>query len=517
MRTHAVVARRCRPRGPLLLLASWLALALWAGCGSSSSSPRADEPDGGSGGGIGSDIDAGQEEPVGLSCEEVSGSRLRKVVRQNGDGTSEFLRLHDTDLGVACSFAPANDGKLRCLPVASGAPVADGEVRYSDKTCTAPIAQLAEAAGAELPTIMRELAPAAEGCADDSVPTFHTLGKQLAIAPETTIFEKVGDTCTAVAAPETSFFAIADELPADTFVSGTESYSETGRIGMAQFEGDDGSRACGVLGPFRDRDLGDGPCQLSLAEDGSLRCLPQDVAPTDAFSDELCAEPVELALVDEACAPDAAYVSDPAGTECPLLRRVRALGKPLESTVYSLETGACAAVESGPVARAIGALVSPFSFAEFKLETGALAGDRLERVDLVSEDGLRLFRSRFVDTELDTACSFRRAGDGSDRCLPLDDLQELTARAETLYSDSACTTAVVAGRRDPSCAGGKPRFILETTGGRTRVYEAGASVRGPLYELDGKTCEELPEGTQLHELGEEILAQRFVGGTEIIE
>jgi hypothetical protein len=516
MRTHAVVARRCRP-GVLLFLGSCLALGLWAGCGSSSSSPRSDQPDGGSGGGIDSDTDASPEQPIALSCEEVSGSRLRKVVRQNGDGTSEFLRLHDTELAVACSFAPASDGQLRCLPAATGAPFADGAVRYSDEACTAPIAQLAEEAGAELPTTMRELAPPAEGCAAETVPTFHTLGKQLAIAPETTIFQKDGETCTAVPAPATSFFAIAGELPADTFVSGTASYSETGRIGMAQIEGDDGSRACGVQGPFRDRDLGDLPCQLSLAEDGSLRCLPDDVAPTDAFRDELCAEPLELALVDQACAPDAAYVSDPAGTDCPLLRRVRALGEPLEATVYSLETGACAEVASGPVPRAIGALVSPFSFAEFVPETGALAGDRLERVDLVSEDGLRLFRSRFIDTELETACSFRRAGDSSDRCLPLDDPQELTARAETLYSDAACTTAVVVGRRDPSCADGDPRFILETTGGRTRVYEAGTAVRGPLYELDGKTCVEVPGGTQLRELGDEILAQMFVGGTENIE
>jgi hypothetical protein len=516
MRTHAVVARRCQPAGPALLLGSWLALVLSAGCGSSSS-PRSEQPDAGESGGSGSDADAGMEEPIVLACEERSGSRLRKVVRQHGDGTSEFLRLHDTEFGAACSFAPASDGQLRCLPAANGAPFADGAVRFTDKACTAPIAQLAEAADAELPTYMRELVPPAEGCAEETVPTFHVLGKQVAIAPETTIFQKVAETCTAVAAPATDFFAIADQLPADSFVSGTESYSETARIGMAQIEGDDGSRACRAQGPFRDRDLGGRPCQLGLAEDGALRCLPDDVGPTDAFGDELCAEALEVALVDEACAPDAAYVSDPAGADCPLLTRVRALGEPLEATVYSLESGVCAAIAPGPVARAIGALVSPFSFAQFTSEAGALAGDRLERVDLVSEDGLRLFRSRFVDTELETACSFRRAGDSSDRCLPLDDPQELNARAESLFSDAACTTAVVVGRRDPSCAEGEPRFILETSGGRTRVHEVGAAVRGPLYELDGKTCVQVAEGTQLHRLGDEILAQRFVGGTENIE
>ena len=514
MRTHAAVARWCRRavpgRGP------WLALALCAGlaCGGDDDSPAGD-PDAGDSGAPGGNDDAGPA-PVQLSCEAASGDRVRVVVREHGDGSSEFVRLHDTDFAETCAFAPAGDGAVRCLPAVDGSPFAEGAVRYSDKLCATPIAQLVAVAGEEPPTHLRELVPAADACAG-SVSVFHVLGGQLPIAPDTLIFQVIAGTCTAVAAPATDFFAITEELPLTAFVEGSQTYSDSGRIRLAQVDGADGSRSCGASSPLIDRDLGDHPCQLALSEDGSLRCLPEDVGPTSAFSDVLCATPIEVALVDETCNAGAAYVTDAAGAECPLLRRVRALGGAVAAPVFQV-TDVCAAIAADPVAHEIGASVSPFSFAELAPRSDAPSGgDRLARVDLVSDDGLRLFAGRWVDTELEQPCDFARADDSTERCLPIDSPTELTARATSLFTDELCTVPIQVGVRDPSCAPGDARFVLEAAGGgRTRVYEVGPAVPGPLYQLDA-TCVEAAAGSSFYELGAEILAQTFVGGTDMIE
>jgi hypothetical protein len=517
MRTHAVVARRCRRAVPALVPLAWLALALCGGpgCGSSSS-PRV-EPDAGDGDAGGTGSDAGPQ-PIRLSCEEANGARLRKVVRQHGDGSSEFIRLHDTDFAETCSYAVAADGVLRCLPAVDGAPFADGAIRYTDDLCTAAIGQLTAPVVGDLPGYMRELVPPVDPCAG-LVPHFYQLADRLVIAPDTIIFQKVGDVCTGVAAPVTDFFAVAAELPANTFVEGTESFTDSGRIQQPQVDGADGSRVCNTVGPLRDRDLSDHPCSLEQSEDASLRCLPEDVGPTSVFSDDLCAAPIEVALVDETCNADAAYATDPAGAACQLRRRVRELGGPLAAPVFELVADVCTAAAADPVAHGIGASVSPFSFAELTPRTDApAAGGRLDRVDLVTDDGLRMFGSRWLDTELDQACTFRRAADGTDRCLPQESPLELVARSISVFTDAACTATAVVGDRDPSCAAGDPKFVLEAiAGGRTRVDEAGGALPGPFFELDAAAvCIEIT-GRVFYGLGDEILAQTFVGGTEMVE
>ncbi len=513
MRTHAAVARWCRravpARGP------WLAIVLCAGlaCGGDDDSTPGDPDAGDSGSGGGGD-DAGPA-PIQLSCQEASGDRIRVVVREHGDGSSEFVRLHDTSFAETCSYTRASDGAFRCLPVVDGSPFAEGALRFSDVRCATPIAQLAAPAGGEAPSHMRELVPAADACAPP-VSEFHVLGAKLPIAPKTVIFQRIEGACTMVAAPATDFFAITEALPPTAFVEGTQAYTDSGRIRLSQVDGADGSRSCGGQAALIDRDLGDHLCQLELSEDGSLRCLPEDVAPTSLFSDGTCATVIEVALVDETCNASAAYVTDPAGAACPLSRRVRALGGAL-AKVFQM-TDVCAPIAAGPVAHEIGASVSPFSFAELAPRSDAPSGgDRLARIDLVSDDGLRIPARRWVDSELEQPCAFVPAEDGADRCLPVDSPTELTARSTALFTNVECTMPIQVGVRDPSCAAGDARFVLEAAGGgRTRVYEAGPAVPGPLYLLDA-TCVEASPGSTFYELGPEILAQNFVGGTEMVE
>jgi hypothetical protein len=509
MHSHAAVARSWR----WIAIALGLCLAAGAPLGCGSSSPSKD-PDGAAPG-----EDAGGDAgpaPLVLSCEGASGTRVRQVLREHGDGTSEFIRLHDTDFVETCSFATAGDGALRCLPLVDGFPFAAGEVRYSDVECGTPIAQMAATAGVPAPTHMVEQVPPTDACAAPT-PAFHVLGASLPIAPDAAIFQRQGKACVQLLAPATSFFAITGELPADSFIEGTETFTDSGRIAVSQVDGADGSRFCRTGGQFHDRDLGDHPCLLQISADGTSRCLPGDVAATQEFTNVLCDDAIEVALVDEVCNAAAAYLRDSAGAECPLRQRVRALEGALSEPLFVRVGKACEPAPAEPVAHGIGAEVSAFSFAEIGFDPIAAGGDRLERIDLASEDGMRIPSGRWLDTELDIACSFVVAADGQQRCLPVDDRLERTARTVSLFTEETCTTAaIVVGERDPSCASGDPLFILEAIAGRTRVYEAGPAQPGPLYQL-GKTCAELPAGTLYHQLGPEILAQTFVGGTEMVD
>lgn len=491
---------------PVLLAAACAALF---GCGGDDDD--ADNPDAGV-----VDADASPDDPdggppaVGPSCEGVSGTRLRQVLRQHGDGTSEFLRLLDTDLVEECRYQRAIDGSLRCLPVVDGSPFADAAVRYLDGKCASAIAQLAAPAGDPLPTHAREVVPPDDVCAP-AASRFFELGDRVVIAPKTAIFFRdAGGVCTGTVAPVADFFSLGAELALDAFVEGSESFTDSGRVQLRQVDGDDGSLFCDPAS-LRDAEL-DHACTVQLSEDGSTRCLPIDVGPTELFGDDLCAEPVEVALLGE-CNHDAAYVGDSAGASCALRQQVRTVDDPVDAFQLALEV--CVAIAEPQSARAIGSTISPFSFAGLASESVA-AGQRLERHDLVSGD-FRMVWPDWFDTALEIPCAFRAAADGDERCLPLEGATALAARVVGRFTDAACTVPFDLATRDESCLAGAPTYALQAIGGgRTRVREIGEVQLGPIYQLR-ITCDEESAGQVYYLPGDEVLPQTFVGGTEIIE
>ena len=62
----------------------------------------------------------------------ASGSRLRAKVLDGGGGARTFETWRDTELGVDCRFATAEDGQLRCVPDSQ-------DVSYLDPACTEPV------------------------------------------------------------------------------------------------------------------------------------------------------------------------------------------------------------------------------------------------------------------------------------------------------------------------------------------------------------------------------------------
>ena len=502
-----------RTWSPAALLAPLLLAATCAGlpaCGGDDDG--GDDPDAGM-----ADVDGAPDDPdggppaLGPACEGASGTRLRQVLREHGDGTSEFLRLLDTDLVEECRFQRAVDGSLRCLPVADGTPVADAAIRYLDAECAQPVAQLAAPAADPEPTLAREVVLSEDACTPSSS-RFYQLGARAAIAPETAIFFRdAGGVCTGTVAPVADFFALGAELEPAAFVEGTESFTDSGRVQERQVEGDDGSLFCD-RGTLRDAEL-DHACSAQLSEDGSTRCLPVDVGPTEVFGDAACAEPLEVALLGE-CNQDAVYVGNSAGASCALRQQVRTVDDPVDA--FQLVAKVCTAIAEPQAARAIGSTISPFSFAGLASESVAVAGARLERRDLVSGE-FRLATTEWFDTMLETPCAFRLASDGDDRCLPLEGATALAARVVGRFTDAACTVPIDLVTRDESCLAGAPTYALQAIGGgRFRVREVGEVQPGPIYR-QGVACEEEPADRVHYLPGDEILPQTFLGGTETIE
>src|SRR5262245_44934235 len=154
MYTHAAVARRCLWTGfrPQLWLLVCLLGAAALGCSSDGSDSA---PDGGTPPPDGGGRDAGPDSKD-LTCQGQSGTRIKQVIRQNGDGTAQFIRLQDTTYNETCAFGTASDDQLRCLPAVDGAPFADGIVLYQDDQCQQRIGQLAQRAGDPAPRYMRQ-------------------------------------------------------------------------------------------------------------------------------------------------------------------------------------------------------------------------------------------------------------------------------------------------------------------------------------------------------------------------
>lgn len=489
----------------VVLLAGLAAAGLPAACGSSSDSNAdagpGDIPDGG--------------DPNALDCEGRSGTRIRQVVRDHADGTSQFIRLHDSTLGETCVFGLASDSSLRCIPIADGSPFAAGAIMYTDPGCGTNnrIAQLTAAVGDPPPTHMQELVAGgtADGCG--AVTFNYELGEQAVIAPETTIYRKdPDDQCVGVSAGSNPYFEIAAEVTPDELVAGTESWVGQGRIQQRRLEGDDGSRWCDI-NSFRDLEL-ETSCLLQYGEDNSIQCLPASLGIGNYFTDGACGAGTELPLmvVPGECDTGARYAYQSASTTCAYRQRVRALG-PEYTDPYFEMGGACTAVDPGDdTPHQVGPAMSGTSFATFSRTFITAGGDRLERGDLDDGLGLRFFRFQWRDTMLDMACSFQTLADESIRCIPTGGSQEIpVATVVSLFSDNACTAPVQVGQIDLTCFGdAEPTHALEGT----KVYPLTGAAPAT-YRMEA-ACVEVTD-MSLYTLGAEMPPEMFVSGEEVTE
>lgn len=77
--------------------------------------------------------------PDAAAQAATSGSRLKASYYIGADGSKQFKTMHDSQLGVDCSYLTAADGATRCLPSGTAA------ISYfADSSCSASIATVAK-------------------------------------------------------------------------------------------------------------------------------------------------------------------------------------------------------------------------------------------------------------------------------------------------------------------------------------------------------------------------------------
>ena len=484
-----------------LTLAATLPLPLVSAC-SSSSSAAADAG--------GDAADAG--DPTALSCISRSGTRLRRVVRTADDGSTEFLRFHDSMFDADCSYTTAGDGALRCLPVVNNAPFAQGQLRYTDVGCTQPVAELSAAGIQPAPRYLVSTALTADGCAQ--VSSYYNLSMPQPITAGATIYGIVNGGCSALTAGANDYYGISGELPLTSFVEGAVTTTPSGRLSIDEVDANDGSRFCGPLAGLHDSDLGT-DCTLHYGEDGTARCLPQVLPQQQVFSDAACTQPLAVVLQDQTCPGAAHYTGIALTGECSYRLRVQALGDLVSDPLY-LNNGACGPADPGAAKTyQVGPVVSVFSFAQLERDNVPV-GSRLERADLVS-GGLRLFSGKWLDTMLNTPCSFQTADDASIRCLPASTLESPVAQLTSAFTDAACATAAISvGSAATGCGLGAPTYVVDPAG-PNRIYQAGEKQAVPLYLTTTGACAPAPADHDYYAVGAEVTPDMFVSATDATE
>lgn len=136
-------------------------------------------------------------------------------------------------------------------------------------------------------------------------------------------------------------------------------------------------------------------------------------------------------------------------------------------------------------------------------------GSRLKVKALVGADGSQQ-RIGFSDTMRNNeACSFRRASDGTWRCMP-----DASTTISAYYSDPSCTSPVAVG----SCSTPADAYASEVTvdacGAATyHLYQRGAQIVGQVYALQG-SCVNATINVPAFVVDGEIAPDAFVSAVE---
>jgi hypothetical protein len=140
----------------------------------------------------------------------ASGSRLKLQYYVGSDSSKAFAQILDTMTSLPCSYQTAADGMTRCLPTGQASV---NPAFFSDSACSKVAAQ--GYAGCAAPTYA--VGSTASACVTS--PTSHVY----LVGAVSSVFEKVGTTCTAVTGLSASFtfYSLGAEVPASSFVAGS--------------------------------------------------------------------------------------------------------------------------------------------------------------------------------------------------------------------------------------------------------------------------------------------------------
>jgi hypothetical protein len=431
--------------------------------------------------------------PAALSSDAAgpvtpaSGTRLHaKLV--TGGGAREVVGFHDTKRDEDCTFQPAEDGHIRCLPQSIVQPP---QTAYADAACTVPLVQVPvqqapgctdapkyamtlDGFGCGGPKELRKLVPS-------SGPRYSNNGSGCTVqqvSPSSPPLFALGDTVSLLELVEAK---VTTGAPLGNGVS------ETLLLGI------DGSRQhYGYRADALDVD-----CSFEIMADGVMRCLPKDGRGAVLYSDDACTR-ASAVRIGSGCPanPGRFWLDAPGPDTCRSVSAVYSLaayhgGASDPAYVHQFQGGSSGTVTTscysqgfglnGDDLRSVNADVTPSLPTFSRIGTGS---GRLVPA-LVADASNPSLVSRWHDTERDVDCAFTRADDGKLRCLPT------TTEAKLFSTDGKCSSPTrVAVFTEVPCTGssGFARVTSNTCPSTTRVL----TVTGEPHDITNASSETTP-------------------------
>lgn len=396
----------------------------------------------------------------------VSGDRLRAAVVDGGDGAVAFRGWHDRELGVACAFATAADGVLRCLPTDTAYLV------FRDAACTERAA--VSFARPDCPGPVYAAAPSGLGCPDDPR-ALYPVGAALGVGP--VYFDRDGTCEPFLSAP---LYAVGPAVEPSRFVAAHVRIEDHGDgLAARVATTDDGARQVLSLADATGASCG----RLELSDGASVCVGSVAYQAPQLYTDDACAGPT--AAVTDRCQPAPDVVVDDAG--------VALAAGALPAPVYVGANDTCA-VDDSYTAWTRGRTATAADFpAAPTITTGAGALQLRWASDAA---GAPLVSEAFVDTARQATCTVARLDGDAGRCVP----PTMTwSTPPSSFADAACTVPAwpLYGDQGPSTLIGVTSAGACGAAHIDHLYVVAPHV-GPTYAMSDADCVLVPEAPTDH-------------------
>ena len=264
-----------------------------------------------------------------------SGSRLKARWSAAPDGRRLFRGWYDSLLATDCTFVPASDGVLRCLPADSALLVP--ALYYADSACTAPVVESGRTLPSQylglfscsLPAFIRQYT--SSGC-DGSRGRIFRRGPE--VTGNTIFTKRPTPSCDPTfIVPGTAAFSLGEEIPATSFVKATRTPQPPAAGDLLQaiyLEAEDGARQPTGWQPVG----GSENCRLLTLTDQRLHCLTATARAYSTYTDASCTEP---AVYVSGCGPVPMFAEHPEPMTCPPVYSVRTVGQRLDRAYTHLQ------------------------------------------------------------------------------------------------------------------------------------------------------------------------------------
>jgi hypothetical protein len=434
--------------------------------------------------------------PAGRGVSYQSGTRLRAMTLRIEGSATRLVSWFDPKLGAACSFAPDGEGGTSCLPASSA------NRYFTDAQCSQPIWARSQPSCPSSSALFAIDAAPADRCGMGAPLALRRLTPS-ALDPATPLFQRTGDSCSAVTylmKPE--LFDASEPLPWSELVKVTRRDRLGGLPDHETLRASDGSSI-----PGDELDRQGRPCELITLNEQAY-CLPTPYsllpdATSALYADPICTQnALSIVPVCEGKEPAApTLLLERVGCDVKLFRP----SAPKRGFFVVGADKTCKAFVSNDPKQVdqLYMPAEPVALGELTPAKRVLDGSARFRVftDRDDHDRTVSVEQGYRDTLLNANCKLVPLPGRGYYCPP--------ESAGTLYADAACTRPLLSVRE--SCSEPGEAFSVTSAsptecGAIGRVVRRGAAFTptGSVYAMQSGRCTATMPSAALYEYGADV-------------